>query len=713
MTARGVDRGVDLGVLGPFEVGIGGEPVDVGGPRLRTLLAVLAADAGRVVSVGALGRALWGDQPPDQVDRTVRTYLSRLRRTFAPPLLLTRPPGYVLHVAPQAIDAVRFEQLAGEGRRALAAGDHGTARTHLTTALDLWRGAAYGEFDEVEVLAAEGMRLERVRHNTVQDRIDADLAAGEDTGLIAELEVLTAAFPGHERLWAQLMTALYRAGRQGDALEVFRRARRDLVGASGLEPSPILTEVHRRVLAHDPSLLAVRPRQTIAVPDVDSLGAGEHALLEEGDLRTSRTHFEDAYRKAELAGDVDTLGRAVLGLGGVWVHEHRTSAASTTLLTRLRQVLDRVDPASRLGRRLRIRLAGELDYENSAHDRILALTGETRAAGDPVAHAEALSLAHHCLLGPDHAALRQSLATELVGVSGPSGRRTDLVMGVLWDTVDRFLAADPHAERRLGELEDLLATRKHLAAGFVAASLEVMLAIRAGRFAEAEAGAQACAELGQVAGDPDALGWYGAQLVAIRWFQGRLGELVPVLDRLMHSPTLSPIDNSYYAALSVAAAYAGDHRTAVGALARLSGDDLGALPRSSTWLLSLCGVAETAYLVDDTETAARVYDLLRPFGHLPVMASLAIACFGSAHYPLGTAALTTGDADLAVTHLRAAVRHNLALAHWPAVVFSRRRHAEALTRRGRPGDAAAADRELAAADEEARALDGQLTSPGR
>lgn len=547
----------------------------------------------------------------------------------------------------------------------------------------------------------------------MQDRIDADLAAGEDTGLIGELEVLTAAFPGHERLWGQLMTALYRAGRQGDALEVFRRARHDLVSASGLEPSPVLTEVHRRVLAHDPGLLAVRPREVITVPDAGSLGAGEHALLEEGDLRTSRTHFEDAYRRAELDGDVDALGRAVLGLGGVWVHEHRTSAASTTLLTRLRQVLDRVDPASRLGLRLRIRLAGEQDYEDGAHERILALAAETRAGGDPVAHAEALSLAHHCLLGPDHVALRQTLATELIGVSGPSGRRTDLVMGVVWDTVDRFLAADPHAERRLGELEDLLAARKHLAAGFVAASLKVMLAIRAGRFAEAEAGAQACAELGQVAGDPDALGWYGAQLVAIRWFQGRLAELVPVLDRLMHSPTLSPIDNSYYAALAVAAAYAGDRRTAVGALARLSGDDLGALPRSSTWLLSLCGVAETAYLVDDAETAARVYDLLRPFGHLPVMASLAVACFGSAHSPLGTAALAMGDADLAVTHLRAAVRHNLALAHWPAVVFSRRRHAEALTRRGRPGDAAAADRELAAAEEEARALDEQLTSPCR
>ncbi|MCR6483967.1 AfsR/SARP family transcriptional regulator [Amycolatopsis sp. OK19-0408] len=693
--------GVDLGVLGPFEVRIGGEPRDVGGPRLRTLLAVLAAEPGRVVSVAALGRALWGDRLPEHADRTVRTYFSRLRATVDPNLILTRSPGYVLHVPPEALDSARFEQLAADGRRALSAGEPRLAREHLRAALALWRGNAYEEFGGVEVLKAEGMRLERLRHNAVQDRIDADLATGEDAGLIAELEKLTTAFPGHERLWAQLMTALYRAGRQGDALEAFRQARHGLITASGVEPSPVLAQVHRQVLAQDPVLLAARPGIVVTAPD-DALAAGEHALLEDGDLRTSREQFETAYRRAEQTGDTDALARAALGLGGVWVHEHRTAAAAASLVTRLRHALGRLDPAAPLARRLRIRLAGEEDYPDGTSGRILALVDEARAAGDPVAHAEALSLAHHCLLGPGHTDLRHALATELVGMSGRSGRRTDLVLGVVWDTVDLFLAGDPHAQRRLGELEDLLAARKHLAAGFVADALGVMLAIRAGRFAEAEAGAQACAELGQAAGDLDALGWYGAQLVAIRWFQGRLGELVPVLDGLMHSPTLSPVDNSYYAALAVAAASAGDRRTAAGALARLCGDDLGALPRSSTWLISLSGAAETAYLLDDGPTAARVAELLVPFAHLPAMASLGIACFGSVHTSLGTAALTTGDLDRAEQHLRVAVRHNLALSHWPAVVFARRRHAQALVRRGLPGDSAAADRERAAAEEEAR-----------
>ncbi|MEU4526452.1 AfsR/SARP family transcriptional regulator [Amycolatopsis sp. NPDC024027] len=694
--------GVDLGVLGPFEVRLDGEPRDVGGPRLRTLLAVLAAEAGRVVSVAALGRALWGEEAPAHAGRTVRTYLSRLRGTVGSGAIVTRPPGYVLHLATDALDAARFEGLAADGRRVLAAGEPATARERLTAALALWRGhAAYEEFGDVETLAAEGMRLDRLRHDAVQDRIDADLATGEDTGLIAELEALTAAFPGHERLWAQLMTAFYRAGRQSDALEAFRRARHGLITASGVEPSPVLAQVHRQVLAHDPALLAARATAVVTTPD-DALAAGEHALLEDGDLRTGREHFETAYVRAERAGDATALARAALGLGGVWVHEHRTAVAAASLLTRLRHALAQVDPGSTLGQRLQVRLAAELDYEAGTHERVLAAAERTRAAGDPIVHTEALSLAHHCLLGPDHTRRRHALATELVGVSSRSGRRTDLVMGVLWDTVDLFLTGDPHAERRLGELDDLLVERKHLAAGFVADALKIMLAIRAGRFREAEAGAQACALAGQSAGDSDALGWYGAQLVAIRWFQGRLGELVPVLDGLMHSPTLSPIDNSYYAALAVAAASAGDRRTAAGALARLCGEDLGALPRSSTWLTSLCGAAETAYLLDDRATAVRIHELLTPFAQLPVMPSLGIACFGSVHHPLGTTALTAGDPDRAVTHLRAAVRHNLALAHWPAVVFSRRRHAEALLRRGGPGDGAAADRELAAADEEAR-----------
>jgi hypothetical protein len=316
----------------------------------------------------------------------------------------------------------------------------------------------------------------------------------------------------------------------------------------------------------------------------------------------------------------------------------------------------------------------------------------------------ALSLAHQCVPGPGHGGLRRWLAAELIAESFRTPGRSDLLMGVLWRTVDTFLAADPHAERSLGELRDLLARRDHRAVGFVVSAIEVMLAIRAGRFEEAETLLEACADRGAAAGDINAQGWRGAQLVAIRWYQGRLAELLPMLDELAHSPALSPVDNSYSAALAMAAALAGDRRKAAGALARLCGHDLADLPRSSTWLVTMNGVVEAAHLLGDERTASRAYELLSPFGHLPMMASLGVACFGSVQHALGTACLTVGDADEAARHLRAAIDRNLAIGHWPAVMMSRLRYAQALARRLGPDDAVAARTELAAAASEAAAL---------
>ncbi len=687
-------------VLGPVEVETGGRVLDLGGPRLRALLALLVAAAGREVSVPALVEALWEDNAPGDAHRTVRTYVSRLRKALAAPeLILTRPPGYLLLAEPDTVDAVRFERLATAGRQALDAGRPAVAAGHLVTAAKLWRGPAYDEFTAIPALEAEAMRLERVRRTAVEDRIDADLAAGQGTELIAELEALTAAHPGHERLWGQLMRALYRAGRQADALETFRRARRILIEDSGLEPSPVLAGIHQRILAQDTGLLAPHT-QAAAAGIRPLLEAGSQALTE-GNLLRSREKFENAHRLAQRHGDRDGVALAMLGRCGLWVHEHRTATGATELRTRLELALSLLDPRSPLALRLRVRIAGEAGYQVTEHAKILALLEETRSAEDPVALAEALSVAHHCLLGPGHQELRQALALELIGTSLATGRRIDRLMGLLWHTVDLFLAADPHAERRLSELEEVLAEGQNLAIRFAAEAIRVMLTIRAGRFDQAEKAAQACVQLGQTAGDLDAIGWYGAQLVAMRWFQGRLPELLPLLDELAHSATLSTIDNSYFSALAIAAAQAGDRRKAAGALARLIGHDLAALPRSSTWLISMTGIVETAYFLGDTETAAHAYDLLRPFGDLPVMASLAVACFGSAHYPLGVAAMTVGDAELAVDHLRAAIRRNLAVGHWPAGVFSRARYAQALRLRG---DVAAAETEHAAASGEAAAL---------
>jgi hypothetical protein len=435
------------------------------------------------------------------------------------------------------------------------------------------------------------------------------------------------------------------------------------------------------------------------------LADGEHALVDEGSLHASRQWFEAAYRAAEAEGDGEAMGRAAIGLGGLWVHEHRSAAADALTQRRQNDALVHLDPGSVTALRLRARLAGEADYRNGTHADILKLLDEARHAGDPIARAEALSLAHHCVLGPDFGELRAELAQELLGVAALTGRRSDRLMGLLWRTVDLFLDDDPHAGRGLGELRGALAGAGHHAIGFVARAIEVMLTIRAGRFADAEILAADCAERGAAAGDVDATGWHGAQLVAIRWYQGRIAELVPMLRDLVDSPTLSAVDNSYFAALAVAAAGAGDRRQAAAALARLRGHDLADLPRSSSWLVLMNGVVEAAHLIGDSATAARAYELLSPFARLPMMASLGVACFGSAHHALGVAALTTGDPDRAVHHFHTAIHRNLAIGHWPAAALSRWRLGQALTA---TGDTTGGEREAALAAQEAAGLGMRL-----
>jgi hypothetical protein len=430
------------------------------------------------------------------------------------------------------------------------------------------------------------------------------------------------------------------------------------------------------------------------------VAAGERALYVDGDLRAARSRFEAAHRRAETRGDANALARAALGLSGLWVYEHRTDATWGAVRARQQRALALLDPGSPLALRLRIRMRGEEDYRAGTYGGILSLLREAGAAGDPVARAEALHLAQHCLLGPGHTARSLALAEELIGTAARTGRHLDLLLGLMWRSVGLLKAADPHAERSLGELRALLASQDHLAVGFVARAVEVMLATRAGRFEEAEALAGACVQRGAQAGDVDATSWYAGQLGAIRWFQGRAGELLPSLRELTGSPRLSPVDHSVEAGLAMAAACAGDHRTAADVLARLRGREL---PRSSSWLVTLYCMVETAYRLRDAATAAWARELLAPYAGLPVLAGLGVTCFGSVRHSLGMAALTTGDLDGAIQWLRGAVQAGLALGHRPAAVLSRHRLAQALALRHGPADEAAS-RERSTAGARAREL---------
>jgi hypothetical protein len=438
------------------------------------------------------------------------------------------------------------------------------------------------------------------------------------------------------------------------------------------------------------------------------LESGERALHVCGDLRTAREAFDLAFEQAERARDPHDMARAALGLGGMWVHERRSAVDAARVEARQRLALAQLDPRCTLALRLRLRLAAEADYRAGRSTEVLRLLDEARSRGEPLAVAEALSLAHNCVLGPDHAGLRLGIADELLRVGAFTNRPSDTVMGLLWRAVDLFLEGAPQAERAYADLRSHDPANRNAAAAFVAQAMRVMLTIRAGHLTEAEALAETCARTGAAVGDAHWVGWHGAQLLAVRWFQGRVGELVGSVSNLVHSPALSIVDNSFFAAQAVACAAAGQTRRARGALARLTGRDLAELPRSSSWLMAMAAVVEAAALLDDPAAADRAYRLLLPYAHLPATACLAAACLGSAQHPLGVACLVTGDVERAVEHLEAAVGHNSALGHWPATTLSRHRLAQALSVRGAAGDARTAAGLFAEATAEATEMGMRL-----
>jgi len=245
-------------VLGPLEVTAGGQPLGLAGARTRAVLALLLVHANQVVSSDRLIEELWPGQLADKATDSLQVRLSELRKALRSAgeadRLVTRPPGYLLRVAPGELDALRFEQLATEGGVALAADDAATAAQCLDQALGLWRGSALAGFDTVPSARAEAGRLEEQRLATLESRAEALLACGRHRDLIAELETLTAAHPLRERFWYQRMLALYRAGRQADALRAYRELRDILVGELAIEPGPELRELHARILRQDPAL---------------------------------------------------------------------------------------------------------------------------------------------------------------------------------------------------------------------------------------------------------------------------------------------------------------------------------------------------------------------------------------------------------------------------------------------------------------------------
>src|ERR671935_340892 len=230
---------LEFRILGPFEVGRNGEPLEIPAGKPRALLAVLLLRAGEVVSVDTLVDELWGEQPPATAAKNVQVYVARLRRALGDGVLVTQAPGYALRVDPEQFDAARFQALVEEARLEEPA----RAAPRLERALALWRGPPLADFAYEPFAQDEIRRLDDLRLGALEDRVEADLALGRHEAVIGELESLTRAHPLRERLQGLLLLALYRCGRQADALEAYRSTRRRFVEELGVEPSPALRQV--------------------------------------------------------------------------------------------------------------------------------------------------------------------------------------------------------------------------------------------------------------------------------------------------------------------------------------------------------------------------------------------------------------------------------------------------------------------------------------
>jgi len=239
-----------FGVLGPLEVVDDDGPLPLGGQKQRAVLALLLLDAGHVVSTDRLIDALWGETPPRTAATSLQNFVGQLRKLVGAQALVTQAPGYLLRVAPEQIDLERFRELR-ERARARPPEERAEA---LRQALALWRGPPLAEFRYELWAEPEIERLEDLRLATVEDRFEAELESGRDSELVGELEALVAAQPLRERLRAQLMLALYRSGRQAEALDVYQDARRRLVDELGIEPSPALQQVNGAILRQEASL---------------------------------------------------------------------------------------------------------------------------------------------------------------------------------------------------------------------------------------------------------------------------------------------------------------------------------------------------------------------------------------------------------------------------------------------------------------------------
>lgn len=302
---------MEYALLGPLEARSDGRTIPVGRGKQRALLAVLALNAGRVVPAERLIDELWGDEPPATAATALQVYVSRLRKSLGEGAIQTRDPGYLVE---GDVDVRRFDALVSEARRS----EPPRAAALLEEALSLWRGAALADCE----LPLEAARLEEQRVAAIEQRLEAELASGRSSELVGELESLVAEHPLREPFRAQLMLALYRAGRQAEALDAYRSARDTLLDELGIEPSPRLKQLEQAILRQDDSLASAASRTLTATALFLDLGiqgeveavAGRAFALATEELSPTAERVERGLADAMLAvyADADDAVEAAL-----------------------------------------------------------------------------------------------------------------------------------------------------------------------------------------------------------------------------------------------------------------------------------------------------------------------------------------------------------------------------------------------------------------
>ncbi|WP_196279367.1 AfsR/SARP family transcriptional regulator [Catellatospora vulcania] len=341
-----------VGILGPLEVRLAGEPVEVAGARLRALLIRLAVDAGRTVPVSALADALWGDTLPADPANAVQTLVSRLRRALPDGAVSFGPGGYRLETVPESVDALHFEELARRGRATLAAGHPADAAELLGRALALWRGDALAEVCDAPYAVAAAARWAELRLLAVEDRVEAELAVAAPDRVVPELERLVADQPLRERPRALLMRALHAAGRTADALAAYEDFRGRLAGELGVDPSVELRQLHLAVLRDDPAARTSFTSPGATRTSFTPTGAGRtssdppaaltsSSLPRRDNLRASLTSFVGRAEELDRIGRLLAAGRLVTLVGPGGAGKTRLSLTAAA-----RQAAD--DPAVRV-----------------------------------------------------------------------------------------------------------------------------------------------------------------------------------------------------------------------------------------------------------------------------------------------------------------------------------------------------------------------------